>query len=184
MGASAQYSSYNVSGIRSTVVPLSPFSYRRNIFDSDAKLLLKIPTVKMIYTDNSKSYQVSGSVGFHLGILYGNYKTEKLQINGYRSDPKIEDNILKSSFVISIPTDMLRNYVIDLSATNTRFYGTNLYIENAMDYGIGFVKTANANNNEMRLDIKYYSYDTARVATIGNGSGKVEGVSVNLKFQY
>lgn len=233
MGSSAQYSRYNVSGIDSQVYSVSPFSWRRNLGNSDAKFLLKLPVVKMIKTEGATTYQASGSVGFsiplvknywsivpmasigavgsedlasaaamrglsltnrlgynwengwgvHLGTLYGNYKTEKLEVNDYKSNPNIQNAILKNSLVATIPLTN-RDFVMDASITNTRFYGTELYIENAMDYGIAFVKTSRTDNNEIRLDLKYYSYDSQSIATIGNGKRGVSGFSANLKFQY
>lgn len=234
MGAGVQYSSYNVSGIKSDVISVSPFSYRNNLGESDFKLLLKVPVVKMITTENhAKTYQASAAIGLliplikdiwsispivsigavgsedlgsaaairgfsvtnklgftaengfglHLGTLLGNYKTERLEINNYRSDPNIENNVLKNSLVLTVPTGYT-SYVLDFAATNVRFFGDDLYIENAMDYGIGLVKSSRANNNEMRLDLKYYTYDAERIASIGNGKKSVSGFSVNLKFQY
>ena len=71
MGAGVQYSQYNVSGITSRVVALSPFTYRKNIANSGVKLLLKIPALKMISTDNAKTYQASSAKGLiiHLNCL-------------------------------------------------------------------------------------------------------------------
>jgi len=234
MGAGVKYENYNVSGINSQVVALSPFSWRRNINNSDVKLLLKIPVFKMVNTESAKSYQASSAVGFHvplykdywsiaplasigaggsqdlasgammsgfsvtnklkyktdrgfgfhLGTLFGRYQTEKVRVNGYSFNPNITNNILKNSFVVILPVGLMQDYAVDLSATNTRFYGTSLYIQNAMDYGIGFVKTNKTTNNEARLDLKYYSYNSSNIASIGNGSRRVNGVSANLRFQY
>lgn len=53
-----------------------------------------------------------------------------------------------------------------------------------MDYGIAFVKTSKHDNNEFRVDLKYFSYDAEKSVTIGNGKRGVDGVSLNLKVQY
>ena len=233
MGVGAKYSSFNVSGIKSDVISIAPFSYRDNFGNSNFKLLLKIPTLKMIQTEGeAKTYQASAAVGMlfpivkdiwsispmlsigavgsedlgsaaamrgisatnklgfktkdgfgiHLGTLFGNYATEKLKINDYESDPKIQNNILKNSLVFTLPLD--KQYVVDLAATNNRFFGSDLYIENAMDYSVALVKTSRNDNNEMKLDLKYYTYDAARTASIGNGKKDVRGFAVNLQFQY
>lgn len=60
-------------------------------------------------------------------------------------------------------------------------FGTDLYIENAMDYGIGFVKYSESDNNKVRFDIKYFTYNAQSVATIGNGTKGITGISANLK---
>ncbi|MES2961310.1 MAG: hypothetical protein V4694_02890 [Pseudomonadota bacterium] len=232
MGLGVQYQRYNLAGINSTVYSFSPFSWRKNLGNSETRLLLKIPALRMVTTDNAKTYQASAAVGFyiplyktywaiapiasigavgsedlaaasamhgfsltnklgfdhngwglHLGTLYGIYQTDKLQYNGYVSNPGIKNNILKNSVVVGVPIGIM-GFGVDLSATKTQFYGTDLYIENAMDYGVGFVKYSKVDNNKIRFDIKYFTYDAQSVATIGNGTKRITGVSANLKFQY
>lgn len=233
MGLGVKYSQYDISGLDAKVLTVAPFSWRRNLGDSDAKFLVRFPTLSAIDTEGGRTYQASAAFGFHIpiigkvwsvaplasigavgsadlgaasaihsfsitnklrfevegwglhvGTLFGNYSTDKVTINDYTSDPQIENNVLKNSLGIRAPLNTMQDYALELSVGNTRFYGTDLYIENAMDYGISFIKTSNVINNEFRVDLKYFSYDAERVATIGNGSTKVQGVQVALKFQY
>lgn len=233
MGIGAKYSQYDVSGLKSKVLSVSPFTWRNNFGDSNAKFLIKLPVLAAIDTEGAKTYQLSGALGFHiplvdkvwsiaplaslgavgsadlgaatairgvsltnklrfdigdwglhLGTLFGNYVTEKVSINGYKSDPDIKNNILKNSVGIRAPLDTMQNYALEFNVANTRFYGTDLYIENAMDYGVAFIKTSNQSNNEARFDVKYFTYDAERSASIGNGKKGVKGILASLKFQY
>lgn len=132
---------------------------------------------------NKLNFEVNGW-GLHVGTLYGRYATEKVSLNGYTMDANISNNVLKNSLNLRAPLNTLDSYLLELSIGNTRFYGTDLYVENAMDYGVSFIKSSNTTNNEARLDVKYFQYDAERGASIGDGSKKVRGIQVALKFQY
>ncbi len=235
MGAGVKYANFNAAGIRSNLVSVSPFSWRRNLFDSDVKLLLKIPVLTMITTEGSKSYQANSSIGlqiplykefwsitpmasigavvsvdqasasalhgfsatnkFHidvnnwgmsLGTMLGRYSTQKISYRNYTSNPDIANTVLKNTFAVNTPPIIASKFATEFSVSNTKYYGTELYIQNGMEYGLALVKTNNRlkNNNEFRTDLKYFDYYTNHIATIGNGSRRIQGVMVNLKFQY
>lgn len=235
MGVGIKYANYNAGGITSNMVSLSPFSYRKNINNSDIKLLLQIPVLTTIQTGNARTYQANSSLGLgiplykkfwsitpmlsvgavgsqdqgaasmmrgmsltnklhteiegwalSLGTMLARYNTEPITINGYTSNPNIANNLLKNSIVLGLPIKNYSDYNAELNVTNTRYYGTDLFIDNAMDYGIGFIKNNHGSktNNEVRFDIKYFSYRSNNISTIGNGSRRINGIMANLKFQY
>jgi hypothetical protein len=51
MGVGAKYSQYNISGLDAKVLTVSPFAWRRNLGDSNVKLLIRFPTLTAVDTE-------------------------------------------------------------------------------------------------------------------------------------
>ncbi|MBW2061960.1 MAG: hypothetical protein JRI95_10420 [Deltaproteobacteria bacterium] len=78
----------------------------------------------------------SGKFTFNIGNMVGYYQTLKFQYSGYAFDPKINNTVLRNGLMISTPIS--RRFVIEIFVTDTRYFGTDLFIDQYNEGGFAF----------------------------------------------
>jgi hypothetical protein len=241
MGMNFNYTKYKIAGIDaySVSIPLLIISeYRKNLFNTRTKLLIKLPTATYINVNNgAETYQLKSAIGleiplykefwkisglvgagvvgsvdqgaasglrsyagtntfairdFHgfglrFGTMYGKYKTFKIEYNDYESNPDLQNNVLKNSIVLIKETPIFMGDLnVEFIVSNIQYYGDDLYIESENEYGISLVKTGikKKSNNELRVDLKYSTADSAREDNYSGQTEKAKTYSLDVKFQF
>ncbi len=91
-------------------------------------------SVTSAYTwDLGSNYRLS------MGNMIGYYKTMKFKYQDYEFDPDIQNTVLRNGLMLSIPTDGLyKDTLVEVFATDTRFFGSELYIDSYDEIGFAF----------------------------------------------
>lgn len=82
-----------------------------------------------------------GKTTVNIGNMVGYYSTMRLEYEGYSYDPKIRNTLVKNGLMFSIP--LKNTLVMELFATDTRYFGSELYIDqyNEVGFALGLSKT-------------------------------------------
>lgn len=124
--------------------------------------------------DNTKLY---------LGNMLGYYRTLKFSSNDYSFDPDISNTVVRNGMLWAVPTpDIMAKTTLELFLIDTRYFGSDLYIDqyNEVGFSFGFNKTR---RNTMRSTIKNY-LDDFRVGITYLYSDHSKGFTVNLGYRF
>jgi hypothetical protein len=80
--------------------------------------------------------------GLNMGNMVGYYKTIPFSRGDYDIDPDIHNTILRNGLNFVIPTNEAKTTTLDLFVTDTRYFGSDLYIDqyNEIGFSYGFMK--------------------------------------------
>ena len=129
----------------------------------------------MLY-DNGK-FQAS------MGNMVGYYLTLPIRVDDYNVDYNLENTIVRNGLLFSVPLQKRlwnRAFSIDLFATDTRFFGDQLYSDHYQEFGISFGPSRSADklapnlaSHPMGFGIKYLT-----------GDGDIEGFELNFGYRF
>ena len=112
----------------------------------------------------------------NIGNMVGYYETLAIQVGDYDFDPGVSNTVLRNGLMVSIPiTGEGRKLITEVWATNTRFFGSDLYSEYYDEFGVsfGFTKSGERSiENRLRAGISYLT---------GDG---VEGWRINFGYSF
>ena len=102
----------------------------------------------------------------NVGNMVGYYKTLDIKVGRYRFDPGISNTVLSNGLMLSVPGTMWgRKLATEFWATDTRFFGDELYSEYNGEFGIslGTVKTEGYSiENYLRAGVSYMTGDNVK----------------------
>ncbi len=124
----------------------------------------------------TSSYKIPfGDVQFGIGNMLGYYKTLKFATGEYSFDPDIKSTVLKNGVMLSVPTSTwlhtpswFRNTVLELFVSDTRYFGTELFIDqyNEIGFAFGYNNTTTTKGKnyltDFRLGLSYLFCDKSK----------------------
>ncbi len=111
-----------------------------------------------------------GSVA--MGNMIGSYKTLKTKVGDYSFDPQIRNTVLRNGFMFSLPTPIAgKRLSTELSAIDTRYSGTELYMKSYQEYGIALstARSATSSRSFLRTGISLLQSSKSKGATVNFG---------------
>lgn len=158
------------------------------VFNAQASLSVGIPVNEEWALTPSIGYGVAGSVdlaqaaqqvsasltssylwsfenghSLSMGNMVGRYSTVKMKIDEYTSNPNISNTILRNGLMYSMPlnafSDLDNTITIEVSAINTRYLGTELYVTSQNEVGltVGTNKRVKGATRYLRAGVSYIS---------------------------
>lgn len=118
-----------------------------------------------------------GNCEASMGNMAGYYRTLKFTYDDYSFDPDISNTVIRNGLMLSVPTEiMLKRTSLELFITDTRYFGSDLYIDqyNEIGFSFGYRKTerktvlSKIRNylNDFRIGVTYlYSDDSKGFST-------------------
>ena len=125
-----------------------------------------------------------GDFQFAVGNMLGYYKTLKFSAGEFSFDPDIASTVLKNGIMFSIPTSAwlnalwLQNTALELFVSDTRYFGTKLFIEQYNEIGLAF-----GYNNTTTTEGKNYLTDL-RLGLAYLFCEKSKGFSASLSWSF
>lgn len=124
----------------------------------------------------TSSYKIQlGDLQCGIGNMLGHYKTLKFSAGEFSFDPDIASTVLKNGVMLSIPTatwlhtlSWLRNTVLELFVSDTRYFGTELFIDryNEVGFAFGYNNTTTTRGKnyltDFRLGLSYLFCDKSK----------------------
>ena len=112
----------------------------------------------------------------NIGNMVGYYETLQIELGDYEFNPGVSNTVLRNALMVSIPSTMgERKVTTEIWATDTRFFGSDLYSEYYDEFGISFGLTKTRERsieNHLRAGVSYLT---------GDG---VEGWRANLGYSF
>lgn len=106
-----------------------------------------------------------------MGNMLGSYQSQKIEIQGIRSDPGIKNTVVRNGLFFSKP---LKNFEWDVFVLDTRYSGSPLYMDqyNELGCSIGPAVKTKSKRNVFRAGVSYLT------------SNKIKGLSFNMGFGF
>ncbi len=99
---------------------------------------------QIVSSSITSAYQFKiGKSTLNIGNMLGHYKTLKFSSNDYSFDPDLANTVTRNGLMWSIPTpELWKKTTLQLFITDTRFFGSELYIDqyNEIGFSFGFSK--------------------------------------------
>lgn len=124
-----------------------------------------------------------GKCDLSMGNMVGYYKTLKFTHDDYSFDPDIANTVFRNGFMLSVPTsNFINRTALEIFITDTRYFGSDLYIDNynEMGFSFGYTKTQ---RKTLASKIKNYLKDI-RVGLTYLYSDNSKGVSGNVGYTF
>jgi hypothetical protein len=112
------------------------------------------------------------------GNMLGYYSTVKLQIKDYQNLSGLQNTVLRNGVLFAVPLPQQsflgEGLAVELSAINTRFLGSSLYIDSTNEFGftVGTDKRARGIKRYLRVGLSYLSAKNSN------------GISANFGFWF
>ena len=124
-----------------------------------------------------------GKYKLNIGNMAGYYKTLKFSYADYSFDPDIQNTILRNGVMLAIPTDkMKKNTILELFVVDTRFFGSDLFIDQYNEFGFSF-GFRKVERKTFKEKIRNYLRDL-RVGATYLYSNESKGFSVNFGYTF
>lgn len=129
------------------------------------------------YTFDINKYKIN------IGNMLGYYKTLTFSYGDYSFDPDIKNTVLRNGVMIAIPTEKIRkNTYLELFVIDTRFFGTELYIDQYNEFGFSF-GSKKVVRKTVKDKIKNYLRDL-RVGATYLYASESKGFSINFGYTF
>ncbi|MFC1495157.1 hypothetical protein ACFL6W_07750 [Thermodesulfobacteriota bacterium] len=120
-----------------------------------------------------------GKYKLHMGNMVGYYRS--MSFSGDQYDPDISNTVVKNGFMMAIPMRNVASW--ELFVTDTRYFGTDLYIDQYNEIGFSFgYKKAEKDPVTSKIK-KYFKYLRAGI-TYMYASGDSNGFSFNFGYSF
>ncbi len=111
-----------------------------------------------------------GNCELSMGNMVGYYKTLEFSYDEYSFDPEIANTVIRNGLMLSIPTENILNSTsLELFVTDTRYSGSDLYIDSYDEIGFSFGSTKNEGKsivskikNYLRVGVTYLYSDESK----------------------
>lgn len=120
-----------------------------------------------------------GKFLLNMGNMAGYYKTLPFKQGDYDIDPDIQNTVVRNGLNFVIPFGEAKTTSLDLFVTDTRYFGSDLYIEqyNELGFSYGFLKSTVKEKNgktksyitNLRAGLTYMTADNADGFTVNFG---------------
>ncbi|MCD8554582.1 hypothetical protein [Seleniivibrio sp.] len=120
-----------------------------------------------------------GKYLLNMGNMAGYYKTLPFKSGDYDIDPDIQNTVVRNGFNFIIPFGEAKTKSLDLFVTDTRYFGSDLYIDqyNEIGFSYGFLKNTIKEKdgktksylNNLRAGVTYMTADNADGFTFNFG---------------
>jgi len=133
---------------------------------------------------SSYKFDLGNKHAISLGNMVGYYSTVKFYDADYAFDPGIANTVFRNALMYSFPTDSIyKNSSLDMFVIDTRYTGTELYLESYDEIGLSFGLTKNALNITAGED--NYEYDDELKLGISYlTSSKADGFEINFGYSF
>jgi hypothetical protein len=124
-----------------------------------------------------------GNCELSIGNMIGYYKTLEFSYDDYSLNPDIANTVIRNGIMLSIPTqNILQRTAIELFINDTRYFGSNLYIDqyNEIGFSFGYTKTE---RKTVLSKIKNYFRDF-RIGVTYLYSDNSKGFSANIGYKF
>jgi len=119
-----------------------------------------------------------------MGNMLGYYKTIPFKYGDYDIDPDLQNTVLRNGLNLNIPTNSVKpNTSLGLFVTDTRYFGSELYVDQYNEVGISF-GFAKITQKDMKDDKVKSFTRTMRVGFTYLFAQDVSGYSVNFGFSF
>jgi len=133
---------------------------------------------------SSYKFDLGNKHAISMGNMVGYYSTVKFYEADYAFDPGIANTVFRNAIMYSLPTDNLyKNSSLDMFIIDTRYTGTELYIESYDEIGLSFGLTKNALNITSEEDNYEYD-DELKIGVSYLTSSKADGFEVNFGYSF
>jgi len=133
---------------------------------------------------SSYTLDLGGRQAISLGNMVGYYSTVKMYDGEYAFDPKIRNTVFRNGLMYSTPSDKIyKNTSMDFFVIDTRYVGTDLFMENYEEIGVSF----GFNKEVMNLTAKEDSYEYEDELKLGVSyltSAKADGFEINFGYSF
>jgi hypothetical protein len=122
----------------------------------------------------------AGYATVNIGNMLGHYTTLKFKYDDFEYDPDIKNTVLRNGIMVSIP--IRKKYVGEVFLTDTRYFGTNLYIEayNEIGFAFGLVRIS---SEKAKNRIKNY-LRSFRVGATYTFDGDYDAIELNFGYTF
>jgi len=121
---------------------------------------------------------------FSFGNMVGHYSTVKFYDADYAFNPHIANTVFRNAIMYSLPSDKIyENTSIDLFVIDTKYTGTELFLENYQEIGLSF----GFNKDVMNLTSKEDNYEYEEELKLGISyltSSKADGFEINFGYSF
>jgi len=121
---------------------------------------------------------------FSLGNMVGHYSTVKYFDAEYAFNPHIANTVFRNAIMYSIPSDKIyKNTSIDFFLIDTKYTGTELFLESYDEIGLSF----GFNKDIMNLTAKEDNYEYEEELKLGISyltSSKADGFEINFGYSF
>jgi hypothetical protein len=124
-----------------------------------------------------------GKTSLSIGNMVGYGQTLPFTYQDYTFDPDIQNTILRNGVMWMVPTEfMIKNTAVELFVTDTRYFGSDLFIDNYQEFGFsyGFRKTASKTKGSTIKNLLRY----LRAGVTYIYSEQSSGVKLNFGYTF
>ena len=148
---------------------------------SDLGALAQLGSISLA---SSYSFYFDNKHSFSIGNMIGYYSTLKVYDGDYAYDPDIGNTVFRNAILYSIPTEnIVNNTSLDVYVIDTRYTGTELYLNSYDEFGFSF--GYNRVNLNVLSDKEEYSFNKElKIGMSYLTSSKSDGFKINFGFMF